>query len=549
MERALPVGHPMQGTLEGDPTARFTRTLPERVTAVCAAITMARSEPSAGRMAEARRGVHQLAGTAGSFGRHDIGRAARTIESGLLADPISWDEVERAVAELVSKGSRPAAPVSTAVAAEKPAVPLRHASAPRVLIVDPAPGAATRYLSLFARQVADITCVPSAHLLSGRAGQRPWDVIFVHASPEPGADPFADARLLRASLDGRKASLVVVSDQSGIGHRVDATHAGVDLFLPSPLSEASIADALSGSAAKASAIRPRVVVLDDDEHALELMAAILGADDIDVTSLGEAATLMDVLRDVRPHALILDFQMPQYNGAELCASVRSAREHRDIPILFVSARVDAEARRAAYEAGCDDFLLKPVSPEELCVRVRSRIERAEVLRVASELDTLTGLPLRRVFVRSLEARISAATRRGSNLALTLIDLDQFKLINDTHGHLAGDHVLAELGATLDARFRSEDLRCRWGGEEFLIAFPDTNAATVRLVMERVLSEFSSHRFTSDSGADFSVTFSAGVAELPDDGVSLEPLIRAADVRLYEAKRAGRARIVGGEHDR
>ncbi|HUH01145.1 MAG TPA: Hpt domain-containing protein, partial [Kofleriaceae bacterium] len=186
MERALLVGHPMQSTFQGDPTARFIRTLPERVTAVCAAITTARSKPSAVNMAEARRGVHQLAGTAGSFERHDIGRAARAIESGLLADPVSWAEVERGVAELVSKGALAVAAASTAVAAEKPAVPLRHASAPRVLIVDPAPGALARYLALFARQVADITCVPSAHVLSSRAGQRPWDVIFGHASTEPG---------------------------------------------------------------------------------------------------------------------------------------------------------------------------------------------------------------------------------------------------------------------------------------------------------------------------------------------------------------------------
>jgi len=128
------------------------------------------------------------------------------------------------------------------------------------------------------------------------------------------------------------------------------------------------------------------------------------------------------------------------------------------------------------------------------------------------------------------------------LSLCLIDLDHFKKINDGHGHLVGDRVLAATGQLLATRLRTEDVRGRWGGEELVVALPNAPAVMARQVVTRLLDELSGMAFDTEDGRTFQVTFSAGVAAFPDDGETADALLRVADERLYAAKNAGRARV-------
>src|ERR1019366_3584587 len=216
---------------------------------------------------------------------------------------------------------------------------------------------------------------------------------------------------------------------------------------------------------------------------------------------------------------------------------------RDVPILFLTARNDLESRIAAFDAGADDYLAKPLVPEELLSRVRVRLDRRRLLRGTTERDPLTRCMSRGALLDALGSRLSEARRHSRTLSLALLDLDRFKRINDTYGHVVGDHVLMGLGRLLTARFRLEDLRGRWGGEEFVIAFPNEPAATAAVVLSRVLEEFGRLPFQSEKGEKFFVSFSAGVSSFPADGNSVDALIRAADKRIYDAKRGGRAHVV------
>jgi len=198
---------------------------------------------------------------------------------------------------------------------------------------------------------------------------------------------------------------------------------------------------------------------------------------------------------------------------------------------------------AAFQAGADDFLAKPVLAEELLSRVKVRVERARLRRERVEKDSLTGLLLRRSFLAQVTARLAEAEREGGTLSLCLIDLDEFKKVNDTYGHLAGDRVLAELGELIGSRFRAEDVRCRWGGEEFAVAFPGQLRETIEGAVGRILDEFGEVDFVGDGGEIFHEQFSAGVAAFPHDGHSVESLLRVADRRLYLAKARGRGRVV------
>ena len=169
-----------------------------------------------------------------------------------------------------------------------------------------------------------------------------------------------------------------------------------------------------------------------------------------------------------------------------------------------------------------------------------RAERARLRRERVEKDSLTGLLLRGSFLAQVAARLAESRREGRALSVCLIDLDDFKRVNDTHGHLAGDRVLAGMGGLISSRFRAEDVRVRWGGEEFAVAFPGQPGDTIEAVIARLLAEFGAIAFAGDHGERFHASFSAGVATFPGDGRSVEELLRAADRRLYLAKRAGEA---------
>ncbi|MDQ5964348.1 MAG: hypothetical protein QG625_502, partial [Cyanobacteriota bacterium erpe_2018_sw_39hr_WHONDRS-SW48-000098_B_bin.30] len=161
----------------------------------------------------------------------------------------------------------------------------------------------------------------------------------------------------------------------------------------------------------------------------------------------------------------------------------------------------------------------------------------------SDKDTTTGLLLRRAFSEQLSAILAEAQRLKSTFTVCLLDVDHFKKVNDTYGHLAGDKVLAGLGQLLSRRFRVDDLRGRWGGEEFMLAFKRETKATMHLAVQRVLDEFRSITFSGDKGEEFCNSFSGGIAEYPIDGESVFELVKIADARLYQAKKRGRNQIV------
>jgi diguanylate cyclase (GGDEF)-like protein len=134
-------------------------------------------------------------------------------------------------------------------------------------------------------------------------------------------------------------------------------------------------------------------------------------------------------------------------------------------------------------------------------------------------------------------------RNGLIFSLALIDLDHFKKINDQYGHLAGDRVLATFGQLLKKRFRVEDFRGRWGGEEFMVAFRHIRKETAHGALQRALEELRALEFSGDHCENFGITFSAGLVSYPDDGSDIEDLIRKADERLYQAKKNGRNCLV------
>lgn len=325
--------------------------------------------------------------------------------------------------------------------------------------------------------------------------------------------------------------------------RASRTHAGGSLVIERPLVDAEVVDGVIGKLLSlAEGGRFRVMVVDDDSDMSSLVCRCLGQFGIIASALNDPLQVGRFLNEFNPDLLLLDVMMPGMTGFDVCRKLRSTERWRDLPIIFLTSQTDLASRITAYEAGADDYLPKPVINVELLTRVKARLEKARELKERSERDLLTGLLMRRRFSEQSNVLISEAARHGFEFTVALLDVDHFKRVNDTYGHDAGDLVLATIGRLLRKRFRVEDLRGRWGGEEFILAFRHENIETMQRALNRVLEELRGIVFPSNDHS-FSVSFSAGLASFPTDGKNLHELVKTADMRLYIAKNKGRSMVV------
>ncbi len=255
-------------------------------------------------------------------------------------------------------------------------------------------------------------------------------------------------------------------------------------------------------------------------------------------------------RSHRPDVVLLDIEMPGLNGYQVLEKLKADPELTNIPVVFLTSRTGTADIVAGLRGGAHDYLKKPFEPTELLARVGSAVhvkqlrdqlwERNAELDRISRTDGLTGLYNRWHLQEELGRQHRTAVRYQEPLAVLLLDIDHFKLVNDSYGHPAGDLVLCEFARRLGGQLRSGDIAGRWGGEEFLVLMPRTDADGAGRVAERIRAATAVAPVVS-GGVDIAITVSGGcalgISESPDD------LLQIADTRLYEAKCGGRNRIV------
>jgi diguanylate cyclase (GGDEF)-like protein len=375
------------------------------------------------------------------------------------------------------------------------------------------------------------------------ARRRRPDAIFVDEDHVGSAEVLRLAHELRRIPGAGAVPLAIVSSEGWAVRRAAVAHAGASLYLEKPVTSEALGLSLRRLLEGVHASEAKVLVIDDDPDDLSIAERLLVREGFVVRTLDDPRRVLEVLEEIHPDLVVVDASMPELDGYDVCRILRTSAEWQDLPILFVTGRSDREAQLAAFRAGADDFVLKGAPEDELTARIRGRIERTRSLRERSERDALTGLQRRGPFMAQLLGLVNQARRRSRPLALALLDLDRFKEINDRHGHLAGDRVLVALGKLLSTRFRAEDLRGRWGGEEFVLAFPDSDGASVHGALLRLLEDLRALPFEGEGGATFRATFSAGIGTFPVDGRTPADLFATADRRMYVAKRLGRARVV------
>src|SRR6516165_7666298 len=449
----------------------------------------------------------------------------------------------------------------------------------RVLVVDDVPANVKLLEARLSAEYFDVITAMSGREALAICERAECDLVLLDVMM-PDMDGFEVCRRLKSSTLTHHIPVVIVTALDQPSDKLRGLEAGADDFLTKPIPELAltarvrslsrlkmVTDELRMRAVTSRDIGiesperealadtgrgGRILIVDDRPASYERIAAMLSTEH-EVAVETDANRALFHAADGNFDLLIISLGLENFDGLRLCSQLRSLERTRNIPVLGVT-EPDNNARMVrGLEIGVNDFLMRPIDQNELLARARSQVRKrryTERLRDNVQMsiemaitDALTGLFNRRYMESHLGTLAEQAAARGKPMTLLIIDIDHFKVINDTFGHDAGDDVLREFAIRLRKSTRGIDLACRYGGEEFVVVMPETDKAVATVVAERIRRRIASEPFPIQKGTrTLDVTISIGIAALaPDDDAAA--VIKRADQALYRAKRDGRNRVV------
>ncbi len=396
----------------------------------------------------------------------------------------------------------------------------------------------------------------------------------------PGIDGVEVCRRIKGNPETQHIPVVMVTALDQPEDRVRGLEAGADDFLTKPVNDLSLfcrikslvrlkmlTDELRIRSSTGDAIgvvspnddqilrRPgNVFLVDPNRGSADRIKSIL-SEKHNVTHIEDPAQALDVIAGecAQCELVVVCFDKDVYDGLRLCSQLRSLEATRQTPLMAVVNSDEQSLLMKALDMGVNDYIMRPADRQEMLARASTQVRRwryTEQLRASVKAsiamaitDALTGLYNRRYLETHLSHMIEHYVNRGKVLSVLALDVDYFKAINDNHGHDAGDKVLQELADRLREHTRTVDLCCRTGGEEFIIALPNTDQATAEKIAERLRRAVASKSFNIGTASLVPVTVSLGMSTLFGIEDSMEKLLKRADGALYRAKREGRNKVV------
>jgi len=288
-----------------------------------------------------------------------------------------------------------------------------------------------------------------------------------------------------------------------------------------------------------------ILVIEDHPDQRDLLAIVLQREGYRVVTAGNGVEAMDKLQKEDVQIALSDIMMPKMDGFELIKNIRSDPALKGIYMILITARIQEGDRVRGLDLGADDYITKPFSFSELLARVRvgSRVVHYQQnLEYQTQIDPLTSLFNRRAFERKIAEEFERAKRYSHPISVLLLDIDNFKNINDTYGHHAGDTALVKISAILHEKTRRSDFPARYGGEEFVLILPETDQESALQVANKIHEEIRSQTFGT-STSRFALTVSIGLSSTSTKQYAdWRQMLEDADQAMYVAKNSGKDRV-------
>lgn len=287
----------------------------------------------------------------------------------------------------------------------------------------------------------------------------------------------------------------------------------------------------------------KVLIIDDDGDSLDLAGKLLERDGHEVLTSPDGSAGIRKAASENPDLILLDVEMQGKNGYRICRQLKADTGLRNIPVIFLSSSNDPLEKVKGLDLGAVDYVTKPFDRFELPARVRAALRTKrlqDLLLEHSEIDSLTEIYNRRVLMDRLDQEWGRTRRYSTVMSFIMADIDDFKSVNDTHGHPKGDEVLERVAGVLKNSSRNGDIVGRYGGDEFAVLMINADLKSAALAGERYRRSIEELGFSSRKGA-FRVTVSFGVADSRGKKTARQ-LVAAADEALYQAKDSGRNRV-------
>jgi diguanylate cyclase (GGDEF)-like protein len=497
---------------------------------------------------ELHNSLHKLAGSGGTFGLDALSLRARSLEQRAkiwLDNPLPALDAQ-ALHSFVADVAALAATVSDAEMPE-PARSVAISSSPSGHILnawlvedDVQLGQELmRQLESFSYTVRLFTRIDAAELAAQT--EQP-DILLMDVLFEQGDENATEVLPRHPNLSRLDCPLLFISSSDDFQSRVRAAQLGAQGYCLKPLDIPRLLNRMAQLLEQRRASPQRVLIVDDDETLAAHYRLVLQGAGMEAEVLHQPEAIIEKISAFRPELVLMDLHMPVYSGPDLAGVIRQYDNYASLPLVYLSAETDLDKQIRAMSRGADDFLTKPISDAQLIVAVRVRVERARQLEAQISRDSLTGLLKHSSIKEAVELEVIRARRSEKAATVAMLDIDHFKVVNDSYGHAVGDVVITSIAMLLRQRMRQSDIIGRYGGEEFVVVLPECDIAQAQLLLGDIRVRFAAVHF-SHEGKDFFCTFSAGLACTGDFPASSgAELLAAADAALYVAKHEGRNKV-------
>ena len=495
---------------------------------------------------ELQRAAHTLAGSGATFGFVGVGEAARSIEQALESTDgsIGFPSAENRVAieALIDRleQASTAPPQTLEICASTQPGDSGKIGGKEIFLVEDDAELARDMAKEIARAGYSVTLFSTLESIEeGLAKRGPGAIIMDLSIFGENPAPSETIARIRGKWDP-PPPVVFLSPKNDFSSRLNAVRAAAAYF-PKPVDMGQLVEQLDRLTGRSRAASSRILIIDDDPAMAEYYASLLKAAGMITRTLKDPLAAMEQIIEFNPDLIVIDLYMPGCSGLELAQVIRQQSAYIAIPLVFLSSEDREEKQLSAISIGGDAFLTKPVSNAQLVASVSNRAERARQVRSLMSRDSLTGLLNHANIKEQLSLEVSRAKRSGDKFVFVMLDIDNFKQVNDSHGHPTCDQGIHSLAQMLSRRLRKSDVIGRYGGEEFAVILVDTDRYKARAIIDDIRQSFANLAH-SGGGGRFSVTFSSGIAEFPDFA-SDKQLNNAADKALYQAKHRGRNCVV------